>query len=304
MNINNVKSQKRFLMGAIAGIGTICVVAGYFQFYRIPYAKKQILDQVKKDNGSLVWVWKVNKELKHGTELKYGSNIEAVQEPLNKIPKNAIKSKDSNGNLELAAIKKIVVRINLGERTILEPGMLTPEDVIITDDLKRQDFAYFKLNSGLKGGEYFNDKGERVEKKGDYVDVRIRRKDGTDDIVLSKKYVVAISGQTVTMDLQEQERLLLDYATVEAALINAELYTVKYPDPQNQEDAVVTYAVSDKVKSLIETNPNIVKKSEDKLQEQQRTKTDNQNGYVNSDTGSKDNTQGPANNGKPEFRTN
>ena len=53
---------------------------------------------------------------------------------------------------------------------------------------------------------------------GDYVDIRIMFPNGTDYVVLAQKKIENIVGTTFWMDLAEDERLLLNSATVDSYL--------------------------------------------------------------------------------------
>lgn len=80
---------------------------------------------------------------------------------------------------------------------------------------------------------------------GDYVDIRIMFPNGTDYVVLAQKKIENIVGTTFWMDLAEDERLLLNSATVDSYLNQgSKLYATKYTDATSQtnlsEEATTT----------------------------------------------------------------
>ena len=70
---------------------------------------------------------------------------------------------------------------------------------------------------------------------GDIVDVRIMFPNGTDYIVLAQKNVTNIEGETMWLQLAEDERLLLNSAVVDSFLEQGtKLYATKYVDQDAQ----------------------------------------------------------------------
>lgn len=259
-------SKKNFIAGIVFAVVIIIGITVYYTCYKIPKVKKNTKDAVLQNiEESKVLVYQTKAPVEQGSQIKE-DNLELRKCEKDQVPPEAVVDKK-----DIYTIKKDfgakVARIYIPANTIMYSSILTEPNSVLTDDLKRQDFSYIKLNLNLKGEDYINDKGEHLKRKGDYVDIRIRRKDGTDDIVISKKYIVAIKEPSMTIDLSEEERNLLNYATVEAALIKAELYTVKYVDPENQKPAIVTYKITNEIKALIDKDPNIIKKSAKDLQQ-------------------------------------
>ena len=70
---------------------------------------------------------------------------------------------------------------------------------------------------------------------GDYVDIRIMFPNGTDYVVLAQKKIENIIGTTFWLNLAEDERLLLNSATVDSYLNQgSKLYATKYTDATSQ----------------------------------------------------------------------
>lgn len=100
---------------------------------------------------------------------------------------------------------------------------------------------------------------------GDYVDFRLLYPRGEDYIAISHVRVNEINGGTVKMQLNEQQILFYDSATIENFLNTTKgsmTYLAKYTEPGIQEPAKVTYSVPQTIMNLLSKNPNIVSKIE------------------------------------------
>ena len=96
---------------------------------------------------------------------------------------------------------------------------------------------------------------------GDYVDIRLTLPYGEDYIVLTHKRIQSIGDKTVKMYLTEDEWNTYQSAMVDYYLYSqkgARIYFSKYVAPGLQTEATAFYAISDRVKEVIRTNPNIV----------------------------------------------
>ena len=98
----------------------------------------------------------------------------------------------------------------------------------------------------------------------DYVDIRIMYTNGTDYIVLAQKQVKKIVGQTMWLNLSEDERLLLNSAIVDSFLNQGtKLYATKYTDPSAQIKSVIdsdvqtSLTVSDASKNATTDNDDV-----------------------------------------------
>lgn len=144
-----------------------------------------------------------------------------------------------------------VARIDINNNMQLTASMIADQDNVVTTDLRNQDYSDITLSKNLKVG--------------DYIDIREKKKDGSDYIVVAKKKVLAINSNTIVIDILESERKFKNNATVDAALTGGILYTTIYPDAENQPAAAVTYKLNDNVDKMIQNNPNIVSDSSQKL---------------------------------------
>ena len=112
-----------------------------------------------------------------------------------------------------------MAKYNIAANVPLTDSMLTTE--IIDADIRSQEINTVVMPSDLD--------------EGDYVDIRIMYPNGTDYIVLAQKQVEKISGQTMWLNLAEDERLLLNSAMVDSFLNSGtKLYATKYADSDSQ----------------------------------------------------------------------
>ena len=133
----------------------------------------------------------------------------------------------------------------------IEPG--TP----ITSDLVMED----KMDNTLRDIDISVSTWVVGMRVGDYVDIRLTLPYGEDYIVLTHKRIQSIGDKTVKMYLTEDEWNTYQSAMVDYYLYSqkgARIYFSKYVDPGLQTEATAFYAISDRVKEVIRTNPNIV----------------------------------------------
>ena len=133
----------------------------------------------------------------------------------------------------------------------IEPG--TP----ITSDLVMED----KMDNTLRDIDISVSTWVVGMRVGDYVDIRLTLPYGEDYVVLTHKRIQSIGDKTVKMYLTEDEWNTYQSAMVDYYLYSqkgARIYFSKYVAPGLQTEATAFYAISDRVKEVIRTNPNIV----------------------------------------------
>lgn len=251
--LNRKQSERiAFLYGlAVMAIITI-LIASYYELKKIPNiaqnTKQAVLQNINKERGKEIKCYRIKKDISQGIQIT-DEDIEetSIFESFLPIDNIIDKSKIINKN----------ARINLSKNTIITSSMLVAMEEAISSDMRKQDYSHFKLNLNLKNDQY--------------VDIRIKRKDGTDDIFLSKKKILEIDKNSIYININEKERTYINNASVEAALINAELYTTIYIDPENQPQAEITYKLNLEISKLIDKDPNIIKASIKSLEEKNST---------------------------------
>lgn len=174
-----------------------------------------------------------------------------------------IEKYDSDGNPKQ---KKMVVKTNVPAGTILTKDMLEEEDNLLTADQRIQEYNMIILPTLLKNGEY--------------IDIRLQLPGGEDYIVVAKKQVIYTNESSIWIKLSEEEILTLGNSIVEAyTIVGSKLYATTYPEAGRQKAATPTYAASNAVMSLINTNPNVREEAKNGLW--QRYQSDYRNNHIN-----------------------
>ena len=102
--------------------------------------------------------------------------------------------------------------------------------------------------------------------EGDYIDIRLTFPNGQNLIVISKKQVKSLLGDTIGLELSEGEILTMESAIVESYIMTAsKLYAIQYVEPGNQEAAIKTYEPTEAVKNLINADSNITSEAKQAL---------------------------------------
>lgn len=244
-----------FIKGMSASLVITVGVVGYYHFYRLPKLSKIVESKysatMEKKLGKKITIFQAKDPIIQGTASD-GIQATAVQTYSSLVPEDAIKN--------MSDLDKKCAKLDIKPRTTLTTSMFVNSGDKVTSDLRQVDMKNVRLTGGLK--------------KDMYVDVRFRRKDGKDDVVLSKKKVLNVVDSTVFFNLDEVEINYYNNATVEAggaataaqnaANANGELYTTIYVDPQNQPAAAVTYVIKPEIQALIDSNPNAVRSAQEK----------------------------------------
>ncbi len=201
-------------------------------------------EALEEKQSQEVMVYVAANPIKQGDTINMAKNASEFKE----IPMD--KSKVPKILLNYSNVDK-VARIDIPKNTMLTPSFFTDTDNVVTTDLRNQDYSDITLSKNLKVG--------------DYVDIREKKKDGSDYIVVAKKKVLALNSNTIVINILENERKLKNNATVDAALTGGTLYTTIYADPQNQPAADVTYQLNSDIDKMITSNSKIVSDSSQQL---------------------------------------
>lgn len=148
---------------------------------------------------------------------------------------------------------ELVAKTDLSSGTPVLKDTVSTSDDVLTDDQRLVEFNMIVLPSELQNG--------------DYIDVRFSLPDGSNYIVLSKKYVVQTTSTGVWMNLTEEEILMINSAIVENYQITgSRLYAVQYTEPGLQDAAIETYYPGYDILTLIDSDPNIVEEARTELE--------------------------------------
>lgn len=232
------KARNAFLLGALIMliISAILGALGYFLIFENPIKGKEGI-QTRQ-------VYIVSQPIKSGEKIIFGTNIKAID----------IETSISSGLADGSSLGiNSTSKINLEKGTILTTSMINKEEKL-TDDVRYVEYNMITLPTEIQIG--------------DYIDIRLILPSGQDFIVISKKQVEKINGDTVTLKLSEGEILIMNSAIVEAYIMTASnLYAVEYVEPGNQKVAINTYRPTNQVLDLINTDPNIVTTAKESLKQ-------------------------------------
>lgn len=148
----------------------------------------------------------------------------------------------------------VIAKVNMYKNSILTIDTVSKSDQIITDDVRVVEYNMLTLPMDILVG--------------DYIDIRLTFPNGQDFIVVPKKQIKAIRGNTITFNMAEEEILMVSSAIVESYIMPASnIYVARYVEPGLQQKAYNTYTPTAEVSKLIESDSNIVAKAKARLQE-------------------------------------
>ena len=240
------KVRNSFFLGILVML-IVAILIGAIVFLAV---LKPMMDEEKAQEGQ---TYAYAYRLKAGINVESGDEItsdmvESVEIPVQTVATDFIPAKrqDTNGNLiDIPFTPGYKSKIDLVEGTILTLSMLNDETSEVNPSLRLVEYNMITIPTTLEPG--------------DYVDIRLKLPNGQDLIVISKKEIVSIYGQTVGMNLTEEEILILNSAIVEAyIMVASELYMAEYVEPGLQEASVYTYMPTNEVITLINMDDNIV----------------------------------------------
>lgn len=144
-----------------------------------------------------------------------------------------------------------ISKIDLKANTIITSDMFTKGERL-TNDLRYIEYNMLVLPTTVDVGTF--------------IDIRLTLPNGQDLIVISKKEIKSLLGDTVGLELSEAEILMMESAIVEAYIMDAsKLYAIQYVEPGIQEAAIKTYTPTTAVQALIEADKNIVAQAKNAL---------------------------------------
>lgn len=237
------KARNSFLLGMIITL-IVCAIIGVILYIAVigPENKES------KEKGTATKAYALNRDVKSGQEIT-ADMLSPINTYSNLIPQNYI---DSTILTSVESGKKVVAKVDLYKNTILTASTVTTEENAVTKDVRTMEYNMLTLPINLTIG--------------DYVDIRITFPGGQDFIVIAKKEIKNIQGNTVTFDMSEADIVMLNSAIVESYIMKASnIYIAKYVEPGMQEKAANTYVPTAEVIRLIETDSNIVSTAKNEL---------------------------------------
>ena len=237
------KARNSFLLGMIITL-IVCAIIGVILYIAVIGPE----NKASKEKGTATKAYALNRDVKSGQEIT-ADMLSPINTYSNLIPQNYI---DSTILTSVESGKKVVAKVDLYKNTILTASTVTTEENTVTKDVRTMEYNMLTLPINLTIG--------------DYVDIRITFPDGQDFIVIAKKEIKNIQGNTVTFDMSEADIVMLNSAIVESYIMKASnIYIAKYVEPGMQEKAANTYVPTAEVIRLFETDSNIVSTAKNEL---------------------------------------
>lgn len=256
------KRKQAIKIGGII-VGTTLCVSGIYQFIILDFYGKRVREntiaELTNKNGGYVTTYVLNKDIGQGVEI---TNEDLTQITQNKdmVPDDCI--------TDIEQLKDKVTRIGLKKKSVPTLEMLNKKDDQITNEIKNQDFNWIRIHTFMQIN--------------DYVDIHYKEVDGTDYVVAAKKKIINLSGNTFASNITDDERKLINNATVRADVTGGIMYLTIYPEPENQEPAKVTYILDKNIQEKIEKEPKLVGQSAKSLESKNKTVTNTYTRYDDS----------------------
>lgn len=271
MPINPIqrKTMTSFFLGVLVMLIIAVAVAGLLY---ITVFKK---DKEAEKQEVVAYVYALNQDVASGQEITLDMvqevKITGVTTSLDLIPSQI---QDAEGNLNKSPmVYGYKSKINLSQGTVLSMSMLY-EGETIKDGERLLEYNMLTLPMDLEAG--------------DYIDIRLALPNGQNLVVLSKKEIKNLFGNTISLYLTEEEILMMNSAIVEAYIMPASnFHVIKYIEPGNQVATQLTYVPTTEVQTLMSINPNITSQAWNALTarftEQVRTDLNIQTGQYSED---------------------
>lgn len=255
------KSRNSFLLGMLLML-IIAAVAMAAMFFLLKKDEKKQEEQASAQKN----VYVVKNTIASGKEITQ-DDLQLIAVNADTIPSNAYGSGNfydsedgtekglyyyiKNNDGEDEAVPRYRAKITLTKGTVLNTNMMY-EGEKLNASVRIQEYNMLQLPVQLEPGEY--------------VDVRLQMPNGQDYIIVSHKEVKDIIGDTIWLQLAEEEILLMSNAMVESYIAPASnIYVTKYVEPGMQTAAAITYVPSHEVAYLIQQDSNIVEEAKDML---------------------------------------
>lgn len=260
------KARNSFLLGMVITL-IVCIIIGVL-FYFLVMKQEEVKQE---EEGVLTYAYRLNTNVQAGQTIT-SSMVEPIIVTEKAVPAGAFasKTKTTDNRGRETWVDKAFPSDVYKSKVALNSGTILSNDLVyegedITNDLRYVEYNMLILPTTIVVG--------------DYVDIRITLPNGQDLIVVSKKEVKSIIGDTIGLELTEGEIVMMESAIVESyIMISSKIYAIQYVEPGIQTAAEKTYTPTAAVVGLIERNGNIVNEAKsalkDKFNADVRTWTD------------------------------
>jgi len=246
------KARNSFLLGMVITL-VVCALIGVLVYFLLSGQDKTKQEQ----EGILTYAYRLKVDVRSGEEITF-DKVESVLVTGKAVPTGAfpskIKTTNSKGKetwVDSTFPSGYKSKLNLKAGTVLADSLVY-EGEQLTNDVRYVEYNMLVLPTTVM--------------QGDYIDIRLTLPNGQDLIVVSKKEIKKLLGDTVGLELTEGEILMMESAIVEAYIMTAsKLYAIQYIEPGMQAAAVKTYTPTEEVQGLIERNANIASEARNEL---------------------------------------
>ncbi len=261
------RARNSFLLGMIITL-VICAIIGGLVYFLLSSKEKE----KEKEEGVMTYAYRLKADVKSGEEITL-DKVESVLVTEKAVPVGAFAAKtkttSSSGKetwVDSAFPSGYKSKLDLSAGTILADNLVY-ENEQLSNDTRYIEYNMLMLPTTIM--------------QGDYIDIRLTLPNGQDLIVVSKKEVKSLLGDTIGLELSESEILMMESAIVEAYIMtSSKLYAIQYVEPGMQNAAIKTYTPTEAVQNLIVANGNIASEARDALRERF---DQNMRGYIDRD---------------------
>lgn len=242
------RARNSFLLGMVITL-IVCLIL-FALFYFLIINKDKINE---KEKGKEVIAYTLNQDVKSGENIT-SDMLTQIKVYTSMLPSNYIDSSVLGTMQAQSDGGNIIAKVDMYKNTVLTSDLVTGSDSIITNDVRYVEYNMLTLPTTIAVG--------------DYIDIRLTLPNGQDLIVVSKREVKSLLGDTIGLELTEGDIQMMESAIVEAYIMTAsKLYAIQYVEPGNQAAAAKTYEPTAAVKSLIAANENIAVDAKKALQQ-------------------------------------
>lgn len=257
------KARNSFLLGMVITL-IVCLIL-FALFYFLIINKDKINE---KEKGKEVIAYTLNQDVKSGDAIT-SNMLTQMKVYTSMLPSNYMDSSVLGSMQAQSDGGNIIAKVDMYKNTVLTTDLVTASDAIITNDVRYVEYNMLTLPTTISVG--------------DYIDIRLTLPNGQDLIVVSKREVKSLLGDTIGLELTEGDIQMMESAIVEAYIMTAsKLYAIQYVEPGNQVAAVKTYTPTTAVQNLIAANRNIGNEAKSALQARF---DQNMRGYIDGDKG-------------------
>ena len=253
------KTRNAFILGMLLTFIIIAIIGGLLYYVLVIQKNKE----KEKDGDVLTYVYRLKRDVNALNEITV-ADVESIAVSKKVVPQDSFQSKvltkDAKGKeswTDRFFPSGKFAKVSLKAGTILGDSLVTGPDasyfevdeetneVKIKSDIRRVEYNMITLGTDVT--------------LGDYVDIRITLPNGQDMIIVSKKEIKSLLGNTVGFDMSEGEIELMQSAIVESYIIKAsKIYLTKYIDAGIQKTIAKSYSPTEEVKNLMSKNGSII----------------------------------------------